>query len=336
MTKGIRIRRVREDLRNGAAWEAVRARIGSQLPDEPLLPEARPYLAWRGEEPVARLALGLSDGLIEAPDRTGWIGWYEARDPESGVALLLHAREVLSRAGAVRVIGPFHGSTWNRYRLVLREQGPNEPPPFLSEPWNPPDYPDHFAAAGFQPIAAYESRIAPPADEADLRRAAEARSRLAESGVAVRPLDSDRFDEELRRIHELSLDAFARNRFYSPLGEERFRAMYRPIRSLLDPSLILLAESRDGELLGFSFSFLDPNAPPDRPRLILKTLATASRARGAGLGSALVSLTHASDAARGAEVVHALIEAGNLSRRISSGHQGECFRRYALFAAPPS
>lgn len=318
------------------AWAQVREQIGYRTPETAPPPSSRRLLARARGRPVARLSLGVSKELVGTPGRTGYVGWYEAVDPDAGTALLCRAREILSEDGIRRVIGPFHGSTWDRYRLAVRAPGPEEPPPFLTEPWNPPDYPAHFAAAGFEPVAEYESRVAAPAEAAALERGAEARARLGEGGISVRTLNPARFNEELRRIHDLSVDAFAANRFYAPIGWTRFHALYAPLRTLLDPSLVLLAESAAGEPLGFCFSLVDTLAPPERPRVIVKTLASAPAARGMGLAGALVSITHASEAARGAEIVHALIESGNLSRRISAGHEARPFRRYALFAATSS
>jgi ribosomal protein S18 acetylase RimI-like enzyme len=168
----------------------------------------------------------------------------------------------------------------------------------------------------------------------DVEQAAAARTALAERGVHVRVLDPARFDDELRLIFELSLAAFAANRYYSPVGWERFRAMYTALGPLIDPELVLLAESDAGELLGLCFSYTDPLTRDGRPRVILKTLAVAPHARGLGLGGALTMLTQGVAASRGADVIHALMEAGNPSRRISSSQGGKPIRRYVLYEAP--
>jgi GNAT superfamily N-acetyltransferase len=314
------------------AWSEIRERLGYPVPDPEAPPGTSRLVASRGGTPLARLALGVTVDLVGAPGRTGWIGWYEALEAQPGVALLGAARETLRAERVARVLGPFHGSTWDRYRLAVRAPGAEEDSPFLSEPWNPPGYFEHLTAAGFAPVAEYESRLVPArADHAE--RAAAAESALEARGVRVRRFDPDRFDDELERLYRLSLDAFAGNPYYSPIPWARFRSMYRALGPLIDPALVLLAESDASELLGFCFSFGDPLAPAGAPRIILKTLAVAPTARGLGLGGALTTLTQGVATERGVPVIHALMAAGNLSRRISSGLGGEPFRRYTLFGA---
>ncbi len=328
-----------------AEFAALRAPIGYPGADEPVSPGARCLLARRGDEPVARLAFTMADGLHDAPGRTGLIGWYEAVHAEAGAELLAHAARTLAADGAVRVLGPVNGSTWGRYRLAL----PPDPadgdaePPYLSEPTNPPEYPSHFLAAGFRAAAAYESAVVEDLSRPDPRRD-ELAERVRARGATVRPLDLDRFDDELRALYGLSVEAFARNLFYSPIGWDEFRARYLPLRPILDPALVRMAEGADGRLLGFVFAFPDLLTMRDgRPtRAVLKTLATAPAARGLGLGTFLSDEVRRIAHEKGyAAVVHALMQADNASIAISR-HTARVFRRYALYAwtagnaGPPS
>lgn len=318
-----------------AEFAALRERIGYAGPDDGLPPGAECLLARAGGEPVARAALLVVSDLHGAPGPSGVVGWYEATDGAAGSALLRHAREVLAGRGVARILGPMNGSTWARYRLAL-PPGPGEPRPrpFLTEPVNPPEYPEHFRAAGFSVAAEYESRLAPPAGGGEEERAGE----LAARGVTVRPLDLARFGEELEAVFRLSLEAFSGNPYYTPIGFAPFRAAYERIRPLLDPELVRLARDAEGRLLGFVFAFPDPlDRAPDRPpRVVLKTLATAPEARGMGLGSFLTAEVGRVARERGApSVIHALMHAENASTRISGRLRGSVFRRYALYGWTP-
>ncbi len=168
-------------------------------------------------------------------------------------------------------------------------------------------------------------------------RAAEYAARLAARGGAMRTLDLDRFDQELEAIYRLSVDAFAGNRFYSPISLDEFRGRYLPLRPILDPDLVRLAVDADGALLGFVFAFPDLlSVDGGRPtRVVLKTLAAAPEARGLGLGSLLTDEVRRVAQEKGYRaVIHALMEAGNASVRISR-HSARVFRRYALFERAP-
>jgi GNAT superfamily N-acetyltransferase len=296
-------------------------------------------LARRDGAPVARLSHRVVEGLVDAPGPTGVIGHYEAEDAEAGVDLLRVAGRALAGAGVVRILGPMDGTTWDRYRLVLADPDTVANPPFLTEPTNPADYPRHWAAAGFEPVAHYVTQLLRHLD-ALAERAGTSEQRLEDAGLHVEPLDPARFDEALDEIHALSLEAFADNLYYSPIGRDRFRAMYRPFRDRVDPDLVLLARDGDDRLAGFIFcvpDLLDPAiADAGRTsRMVVKSLAVAASTRGVGLGSVLMHEAHRRAAEGGfTAAIHALMHVDNPSLRISR-HGGELYRRYALFGREP-
>jgi ribosomal protein S18 acetylase RimI-like enzyme len=253
--------------------------------------------------------------------------------------VLAGARSALFAHGARRVLGPMNGSTWRRYRLALpREPGEPafEPPVFAGEPVNPEAYPAWFVDAGATVVARYESRI----DEAPTVRAADAdalAARVREAGIRIRALDPRAFDPELAVLFELSLEAFAANPYYTPVAWEEFRAQYEAVRAMLDPELVLLAESRSGTPIAFQFAYLDPIATAaGRPRAIVKTVATSPAARGMGLAGHMLDLLRERAAERGATaVIHALMHVANFSMKMSARHETRVFRRYALFEWRP-
>lgn len=285
--------------------------------------------------PVARLATYLRQDLHGAPGVTGLIGHYAATDPDAGVALLRDAVRRLRDQGAARVMGPMNGSTWARYRFVVEEPGADPVrPPFLGEPQNPRDYPRQFAEAGFRELAWYESRITYDLTTTNPRATAaeqEARAR----GIAIAPLDLDRFDDELRDLHALSTRAFSGNLYYTPIAQATFEAMYRPMRALIDPDFVTMARTAQGQLIGYAFAYPDPLDLADgRPqRLIVKTLAVDPEWRSLGLGALLVERLHAAARTKGLRaIIHALMHVANNSMKISA-HTAGVYRRYALYQA---
>ncbi len=317
-----------------SGWTDIRGVIRRGAAEDRFPPDSRTLLAVRGETAVARLAMGTRDDFAGAPGRTGYVGWYEASDRETGAALLRRACDDLFAEGAKRVVGPMNGTTWHRYRLVVPDSDSRKLPgdvPFLSEPVNPIEYPLHFESAGFEPHLEYESRIIrEPQRDPEVFQAA---VRLDGFGVTVRGIDLDRFEEALVALHELSVIAFASNPYFSPTGLDEFTAMNRAVRPLVDPALVRLAWGVDGELLGFVFAFMDPLSAG--PRVILKTLVTHVDAQGVGLGGLLTDAINRAAAERGASVIHALMQASNFSTRISNRRESEIFRRYRLYIAEP-
>jgi GNAT superfamily N-acetyltransferase len=319
------------------AFRDVRGLPG--IPVEPLPRGVRCLVAREAGRPLARLGLHLRDDLHGAAGRSGLVGHYEALDRGAGAALLAAACRELAAAGVARVLGPMNGSTWSRYRLALpAEPGDpvGEPAYFAAEPRNPFDYPAHFDDAGFRIAARYESRIDDLAeDAADAKQVA---ARVAEAGFSLRPLDLDGFDAELDLMFALSLESFAENLYYTPIDRAAFRAMYEPLRRLMDPEFVLVALDREERPCGYLFAFADPaSAAGDRPgRVIAKTVAVSPRARGHGLANHMLDRIRWAARRRGhREMIHALMHVANVSTRMSSRHGGRIFRRYALWEWTP-
>lgn len=308
-------------------------------PTSPPLRDSTLLLARRGDRPVARLSYRTARGLHGAPETTGVVGHYEADEADAGVALLERAVEALADELAEQdtplVVGPMDGTTWGRYRLALPTPESGDPPPFLTEPVNPPDYPAHFETAGFRPVEQYVSRLIPALDALS-DRTREPEERFAAQGFVLSPIEPARFDTELDRLYDLSLAAFAENPYFSAITRTEFRETYQPVRSFLDPDLVILARDAEDRLAGFVFAFPDLLDPEGKPtRVIVKSLAVTRQARGAGIGSLLVHEIHRRAAAKGyTAAIHALMHVDNASHRISK-HGGETFRRYALFGREP-
>lgn len=358
-----------------AAFHAVYERVGARVPDEPVPPSAECGVALHRGRPVARVSLfapsgapygpparGPAGGTTRAPAQS-MVGHYEALEDAAGILLLRRARERLANRGAATVLGPMNGSTWRRYRLSLPDAGgagEGAETPFLGEPLTPPEYVAHFAAAGFEPVAHYQSRIVPltrggfTRDEpgqaerrSPARRVPSAGGRLdlplgpaedragpSAPRVETEPLRLADWDSAIAEIHELSLTAFAENAFYTPIPLGEFRRLYDPLRPLLDPALVRLARTESGRLVGVVLAYPDPLGARAGgiPRVVLKSLAVHPDARGTGLGTRLTAEVHSAAASAGAgAVIHALMHEGNPSNRISAGARSRLFRRYALF-----
>ena len=201
------------------------------------------------------------------------------------------------------------------------------------EPDNPDDWPLHFTENGFVPLATYYSALNTDLSQEDprLQRTAE---RLAASGVRIRHLQMDRFEEELRKIYAVSEVSFRKNFLYTPLAEEEFVAQYRQIEKHVRPELIQIAE-QEQRPVGFIFTLpdlLQAQRGHVIDTVIVKTVAVMPDRAHAGLGGYLVG--HCQKVARELgykRAIHALMHESNASRNIS-GHYATPMRRYTLFA----
>jgi GNAT superfamily N-acetyltransferase len=287
------------------------------------------YLVVQGGGSLAQASLWWREVPAMAGERLGVIGHFAACDEAAARILLSRCLQRLQAEGVSLAVGPMDGNTWRRYRFVSE---PGEEPSFFLEPENPSVYPAYFLAAGFTPLAEYSSaRVSDLTNRHE--RIPRAIARLKGAGIAWRPLDKRRFEEELRAIYRLSLESFTHNFLYTPIGEEAFLEQYRLIAPHVEPELTLMAE-QDGELLGYLFGIPDLNQTRRGEELdtfIVKTVAVLPQRRAAGLGSVLVAesqrIAHELGYRR---AIHALMHDANSSRNISA-HYARTMRRYTLY-----
>ncbi len=312
--------------------------------------------AWVAVEagwPRARIVARLSPVLRDPEGRPyGMLGFFEALpDAEDAVGQLFEESiGWLRQAGAGEVIGPMDGDTWHKHRLSV---GPWDDPPFLLEPYNPPGYPEMWEANGFEVLETYASkRVEPAVVAAHLEPG---RQTALSAGYRLRRLDAGRFEDELRRIYQMSRTVFARNFLYTEISEPEFLGLYAGARRLIDSDLIWFARAPDGEDAGFLFAY------PDRFRAVaalrgrrdpiallrylarrndveavnVKTIGVLPEHRRSGLGAALMAQGHLMAMEKGYRLAnHCLYREGNPSGEMDGG-TGRLLRRYHLYRLRP-
>ena len=295
--------------------------------------DAHLLLADAAGEPHARCSLWWSATPPHQNQRVGAIGHYAARDTSAARQLLDLACRRLAAHGCTLAVGPMEGSTHRAYRLVT-ERGTL--PPFFLEPDTPADYPAHFVAAGFEPLAEYSSALQTSLEHDEPRTAAIA-ARLAARGLRIRPLDAGDLDAELRRIHAVVEASFRASPLFTHMPEDAFIAQYRPLVPAIVPELVLLAEHGE-QPVGLLFVVPDLlRARQGQPldTLILKTLAVRPEYAGSGLAGWLIARGLETARALGyTRIIHALMHESNRSRRLSQRFAGQIIRRYALYGRP--
>jgi GNAT superfamily N-acetyltransferase len=284
----------------------------------------------RGNQLAARCSIWSDSTPQYSGHPVGVLGHYAASDAAAGARVIARACDRLKQHGFRQVVGPMDGNTWRRYRLITWR---GSEPPFAMEPDNPDDWPGHFQAAGFSPLAHYFSAINRDLSATD-PRIPPALLRFESEGIKFRSIDMSRYLEELKAVHELSLEAFSDNFLYTPIAQAEFLAMYAPLQPLLRPEFVLFAE-KNSRLIGFIFGIPDfAQSQRQEPvtTVIAKSMAVRPGREGAGLGSVLMDQFHqAAHIAGFTRVIHALMHESNRSRRISS-RSGHTIRRYTLFA----
>ncbi len=171
-------------------------------------------VGWQEQAP-ARCSVWWRCVPAHPTERLGIIGHYAANNDAAAAAVLEHALTVLGKHGCTYAVGPMDGSTFRAYRLVTAQavDGPVRPPYFL-EPDTPAAWVDHFAQAGFAPVAHYVSSLAPLRPD---ERLPGLRARAAQAGIILRPIDLTCLETELRRLYAVVTAIFQHNFLYSPI-----------------------------------------------------------------------------------------------------------------------
>lgn len=289
-------------------------------------PDAQLVVPTDGEAIAARCSLWWRQVPAFAGHRVGFIGHYAAADTAAVTAMLRAACDELAVRGCSLAVGPVNGSIWRRYRAITWR---GHLPTFFLEPDNPDSWPEHFAAAGFSPVATYHSafdaQLRPSYPVTDPISAA-----LAADGVTLRGIDLDDFDRELRAFYSIVEASFGDSPLYTPTTEAAFVAQYRSLLPFVEPELALLA-IRDGRPVGFVFTLPDVAHTEQPDTVIIKTMAVLPELRGRGLGVLLGGrCCEAAHRLGYRKAIHALMHDASTSRRISSTF-GEVMRRYAVF-----
>lgn len=267
-------------------------------------------------------------------ERVGVVGHFQAASVDAGTTLLQEAIDRLRAQGCSVAIGPMDGNTWRRYR-VLTERGSE--PTFFMELDNPEWWSVSFTEAGFQPLATYTSSLVDDLSRRDAR-ADRAWARLQKEGVTIRNLDLSQFENDLRRIYQVSVVSFTENYLYTPISEEAFLAQYIPYRDKFRPELVFLAEC-EGLPVGYLFAIPDyaEALRGETIRTVIgKTLAALPGRRYGGLGTVMVGMLHERAQALGyTRLIHALQHEANSVRNMSEFF-GHVIRRYTLYSHPLS
>jgi hypothetical protein len=217
------------------------------------------FLAWRGGEPVGRIAAILNQRHIDFhQEQAGFFGLFESiDDPAVSDALLDTAERWLAERGMSVIRGPFNLSTNDElYGGGVLTDGFSFPP-IVMMPHTPPYYPALLEGAGYHKskdlLSYWLSGDVPPER---LTRAAD--RLLQREGITIRPIEMRRFRAEVDVIQDIYNSAWERNWGFVPLTENEIRFLAKQLRPVVNPDLCAIAEF-GGEPVGFALGLPDYN-----------------------------------------------------------------------------
>lgn len=217
------------------------------------------FLAWRGREPVGRIAAHIDHLALKQPPEqgmglgTGNWGMTEAADESVMATLLETAEHWLRSQGMTRTLGPLSLSIWDEPGLLTK--GHDHSPMIMMGHHNA-TYQGWIEAAGHTEVKQLHTFIVPVIDGFPpiIRRIV--KSGMRNDRITVRPIDMSHYEEESATILGLLNEAWSANWGFVPLTDSEVRYVKKKLKPAIIPEVNLIAEY-DGEPVAFMLTLPD-------------------------------------------------------------------------------
>jgi GNAT superfamily N-acetyltransferase len=217
------------------------------------------FLARRGGVVVGTISAAVDENYAAFHgERMGTFGFFETIDEPAVAARLLAAAEDFARAhGATVMRGPMSFSTNHEIGLLVEGF---DTPPMVMMTYNPLSYAALIEGSGYRKAMDLFAYIADLDErwhnaERGIVRVAEKAARKA--GIRVRPADIRHFAEEVQRVKEIYQHAWVHNWGFVPLTEREADHLAASLKPVIDPDLVMIAETLDGTPVGMSIALPD-------------------------------------------------------------------------------
>jgi hypothetical protein len=187
----------------------------------------------------------------------GLFGYYECIENDTASQMLLDAASGWLRDNNMKEMrGPwsFVSQEWG---LVVEGYTPS---PTVMAPYNPPYYVDHMTRYNLQKIKDLLIYYISGAEGYKIpdRIMTQTDNVAKRYNVKVRPVDMKHYDEEVKRVIELSNKSLAGNWGYTSVTKAEAEAIARDLKPIIQPKGVLFAEDTKGNSIGFAIAL--PNA----------------------------------------------------------------------------
>ena len=220
--------------------------------------EAALWIAERDGKVVGRISAQVDQShLALYNDATGFFGFFESVDDQVVAdALFAVASGWMRDKGITCCVGPFSFNVNDESGLLV--DGFRSPPRMMmghAQPY----YPTLVEAAGFTKVVDMRAYLTPMDSAVPgkpftwLKRALD-----RNPGLAVRPLDMSRFDEEIATVARIFNAAWAGNWGFIPMSEADIAHMAREMRLIIVPDLVSIA-TLDGVPVAMCLALPDLN-----------------------------------------------------------------------------
>lgn len=232
---------------------SVVKQLSPRSPFNRLYGTIHPFLAWRDNRPVGRIAAIVNCAHNERyQDKTGFFGFFDCENDEATArALFEKAGAVLLAEGRETLRGPYNPSINDECGLLVEGF---EHRPCIGLLWNPEYQQRLVENLGFRTVCKSYGFLLPLHRLEPPPRLTRIVERVAKrSSLKLRPIKMDQLEEELKIVHEVYNATLERNWGFIPISMDDLLAAADDMRAFADPAMILIAEMK-GENAGVALS----------------------------------------------------------------------------------
>ena len=217
----------------------------------------RLFVAYRGKKAVGRIA-AIDDGVHNRVhnEKTLHFGFFDCQNDMEAASALFAAVDAEARAlGHTRIRGPFSPSVNDEIGVQIDAF---DTPNYVMIPSNPPYYQALVEAQGFEKsVDLYCYTMA----NGDMKRRLQVTASQIEQrlGVRVRPLQKAEVDQVALKLWRVHSEAWRKNWYWTPMSEAQFLHLVADLKQIADYDLIYLAETENGEIVGFTIAIPNIN-----------------------------------------------------------------------------
>ena len=193
----------------------------------------------------------------EHSDRVGFFGFFECiNEQDVANALFDEVKKFVKSKGMDALRGPANPSVNDEYGLLVEGFDSGQ---VILMTYNPKYYIDLIEGAGFKKekdLYAYLLSQDTVYTEKFIRANDIVKRR---SGLTFRSINMKDFSNEVDRIKHVYNTAWEKNWGEVPMTDDEFDALAADLKMIVEPELVIMAENKEGKLVGFGLSLPDIN-----------------------------------------------------------------------------
>ena len=214
----------------------------------------------RGNKPVGRLmAVVHKDAITRRGEQVCSFGFFDSEDNPDVVEILVGAiQEFAAQKGCTTLRGNMNPTTHQETGVLTRG---DHLPPFLGQAHSPEYLGPLLETMGFRAIRPMTTFFHGELQRADPEAALGPKHRelLANDAYTFRTFDPEVVDREVDAIREVFNASMTQNYLFAPMSAEQAKFQFRPLKRLIDPTLLQMAE-HEGEVVAVALCV--PDAMP--------------------------------------------------------------------------